>query len=235
MLASGGSVSPWQPGVSCRHRARRRPASDSASRRRRVRLRPAEPFAIGPFGERLTARECLERLRGARHRQLGQRDPQSHRVVARRGSVHAASANSARRDNSFISCDQRVVRAIGVMATTRSMRRVADRPLQRLHAAHRRADDGMQPRDAELLQQAPLRLDHVAQRDARKRIARLAALFDGEVERPLPSASTTTMQGGRCRAPAGSDQEVEPVMRAADRRAGEDPAIVAGGDERRRG
>jgi hypothetical protein len=46
--------------------------------------------------------------------------------------------------------------------------RIARRPLQRLHAPHRAADDGEQPADAKVLDQPPLRAYHVTNGDRRK-------------------------------------------------------------------
>ena len=60
--------------------------------------------------------------------------------------------------------------AIGTAVNTRS--RVARGPLQHLHAAHRAADHAEQLVDAEMVDQAHLRVHHVADGD------------DGKVEAP---------------------------------------------------
>ena len=61
-------------------------------------------------------------------------------------------------------CDEcQAAVAIGTAANTRSLYR--DGPFEHLHAAHRAADDGKQLIDTEMIDQARLRFDHVADGD----------------------------------------------------------------------
>ena len=86
--------------------------------------------------------------------------------------------------------------ASGTIATSASMIvRMADAPLQRLHAAHRRADHGDDVVDAEFfLQEAILRFHHVAHGEFRKAHAPCAFELLGEVVSPLPIASVQMMK-----------------------------------------
>jgi hypothetical protein len=179
-----------------------------------ARLRLGEPVE-----HRLARVEGGERARRARHDELRQRQPQAHRLGAR--ARHAAlgidEQGAARHlvDQLRPACGARHRRhgddAVHPL-------RMAHRPLQRLHAAHRCAADGGQAADAEAVEQAPLRLDHVADRDARevgtglgcavgrRRRQAVAERIDDDDAAPLGVE-------GEARA----DQEVEPVVRAADR------------------
>ena len=106
-----------------------------------------------------------------------------------RGTRHAASANSARRAISLTSCDQRAVRAIGVIATTRSMRAgwltahcsACMPPIDAPTTAARRPMPSC-------VEGAPLRLDHVADRDR------------GEAGAAAGECCSTASSTGRCRA-----------------------------------
>jgi len=103
-----------------------------------------------------------------------------HDVARDRGTQHPASAKSARRDISLTSCDQREVRTIGVIATTRSIRAGwLTAHCRGLHAAYRSADHGREAADAQRVESAPLRLDHVADGDRGERYARLARAVRG--------------------------------------------------------
>ena len=142
-----------------------------------------------------------------------------------RGTQHPASAKSARRDISLTSCDQREVRTIGVIATTRSIRagwltahcRACMPPIEAPTTAARRPTPSAS---------RARRCDSTMSRmvNAGNVMPGWRALFEGEVERPFPSASMTTMQNRRLSSQVRPDQEIEPMVRAAD---GGEPRIAA--------
>jgi hypothetical protein len=97
---------------------------------------------------------------------------------------------------------------------------MADAPLQRLHAAHRRTDHGDQMLDPELLfHQAKLGLDHVADREFRELHARLRLGIARRCGQTVPDrvgADDEIFVGVERLSRA--DHEIDPVMISRDRR-----------------
>ena len=96
---------------------------------------------------------------------------------------------------------------------------MAHAPLERLHAAHRRPDDGHHVDDAEVLGEQPvLRLHHVADEELREAHARLrgaGARRGGEAVADGVGRHHEILV--RVERLAGADEEVQPVVVAADR------------------
>ena len=217
--------------ASCRRRAPRRPTTGTDSRARRSRSRRC--CATTSSNQRCAASASPERRRAPRAcasaaRSSGRRRRASRARAAPRSRRRSTPDRPCRqaRAVSVTSTAHGAVLAIGVIATMRAMKpRMAHRPLQRLHAAHRRADDGVQRdrcRDARsAADAAPATMSRSTKRG--KRMPGCAALFEGEVDRPLPIGS------------AAIDEPARRVERLARRRSGSRAGGACRSARRRRG
>ena len=84
------------------------------------------------------------------------------------------------------------------------------RPVERLHAAHRAADDGRQYADAEMIEQPRLGIDHVANGDHRKRHAEALARRRIDAGRAGRAAAPTQHIATDDEMPVGVDRQAPP-------------------------